>query len=95
MSKTQYTSNPTFSKLAEKWPSAIVARTEVSNFTGGLVNEKTLANMDSLGIGPARVRVGRKIAYPVTDFIVWLESRATPCPDRKKTSTFGDSGDEK
>ena len=84
-----------FKSLGEKWPSAFVARTQVSNFSGGLVNEKTLANMDSLGDGPVRVRVGRKIAYPVDSFIIWLESRATLCPDRKKPCSCGECCDEK
>jgi len=65
--------------LAEKWPSAFVARQEVSRFTGGLVNCKTIANLDSQGLGPVRVRVGRKIAYPVNEFITWLEGRAKEC----------------
>lgn len=73
------TSEISFKSLAEKWPSAFVARTEVSNFSGGLVNVKTIANLDSQKQGPPRVRVGRKIAYPVDSFIQWLESRAEVC----------------
>jgi len=68
----------TFQNMAEKWPSAWVARTEAEKFTGGIISEKYLANLDSAGRGPAgRVRIGRKIAYPVSEFIKWLESRST------------------
>jgi len=67
-----------FQEMADKWPSAFVARTEVERFTGGIISEKYLANLDSAGKGPAgRVRIGRKIAYPVREFIAWLESRST------------------
>ena len=68
---------PSFHDMADRWPSAWVARTEVEHFTGGIVSEKYLANLDSLGKGPeGRVRVGRKIAYPVLSLIKWLESRS-------------------
>jgi hypothetical protein len=64
--------------LAEQWPSQIVARTEIKKFTGGLISEKYIANLDSAGKGPAgRIRIGRKIAYPVNELVRWLESRAT------------------
>lgn len=67
------TSNLNF--LADKWPSAIVARTDVGKFTGGLINPRTMANLDSASLGPAKMTVGRKVAYPVDGFIKWLESR--------------------
>lgn len=66
-----------FQALADKWPSAFVARTEAEKFTGGLIGEKYMANLDSAGKGPAgRIRCGRKIVYPVNEFIKWLESRS-------------------
>ncbi len=65
-----------FSEMAKKWPSTVVAREKVEILTGGIINPRTLANLDSKGEGPpGRVRVGRKIAYPVNQFIEWLESR--------------------
>ena len=68
---------PSFQLMADKWPSPFVARQEVEHFTGGIVNPKYIANLDSQGLGPkGRIRVGRKIAYPVSEFIQWLESRA-------------------
>jgi len=69
---------PDFSKLSEKWPSSLVARQEISKFSGGILTPHTIANHDSLGTGPAgRVTIGRKVAYPVDSLIAWLESRAT------------------
>lgn len=71
--------------MADKWPSSVIARTEVERFTGGIVSEKYLANLDSEGRGPeGRVRIGRKIVYPVGAFIKWLESRSEVV-ERKKT----------
>jgi len=75
--------NSLFQSMAEKWPSTWVARTEAERFTGGIISEKYLANLDSAGKGPAgRVRIGRKIAYPVSEFIKWLESRSAVVSSR-------------
>ena len=69
-----------FSELAKTWPSPLVTRSEVKRFSGGLLNGRTLANLDSAGLGPPnRIRVGRKIAYPVRDLIRWIAERAQPC----------------
>lgn len=68
---------PDLKGLAERWPSAWVARTEVDRFTGGVMSEKYLANLDSRGLGPkGRIRVGRKIAYPINALIEWLAGRS-------------------
>lgn len=62
--------------LKNKWPSAIVARSQVQAFTGGLIKGTTVANLDSLGDGPPEtVRIGRAVGYPVDTFISWLEQR--------------------
>jgi hypothetical protein len=72
-----------FQEMIDKWPSPIVARTESASFSGGLLNEKTLANYDSAGIGPeGRFRVGRKICYPTKNLVAWLEARSAVVPDR-------------
>jgi hypothetical protein len=65
-----------FQMLAARWPSAWVARTAISKFTGGAISEKYLANLDSLGKGPkGRLRVGRKILYPTSSLCEWLAER--------------------
>ena len=75
--------NSLFQGLAERWPSAWVSRTEIEHFTGGIIKEKYLANLDSAGKGPAgRVRSGRKICYPVKNLVAWLESRSQVVVDR-------------
>ena len=66
-----------FKELADRWPSAWVSRQQIGTFTGGTISEKYAANLDSRGLGPkGRIRVGRKIAYPVTSLIEWLENRS-------------------
>lgn len=68
-----------FKKMAAAWPAPLVARSEVGRFSGGLLNARTLANMDCKGSGPAnRLRVGRKIAYPTADLVAWMQSRVEP-----------------
>jgi len=72
--------NVDLSQLAEKWPSAIVSRDKVEDFSGGAIKAKYLANLDSQGEGPkGRFRVGRKIVYPVRNFVKWLEDRVVVC----------------
>lgn len=66
-----------FQEMAESWGSQIVARTHVERFTGGMITPKTLANLDSLGQGPKRIKIGRKTGYPVNEFVSWLRDRAT------------------
>lgn len=64
------------SSLKTRWPSSIVARSKISEFSGGLISPGTLANEDSRGTGPKeRFVVGRKVAYPVQSIIEWLEAR--------------------
>jgi len=66
-----------FKSLKGKWPSAVVARYKVGEFTGGLVSPGTLANEDSQGTGPAgRFQIGNKTAYPIDSLISWLEAKA-------------------
>ena len=65
-----------FDHMAESWESELVARTEISRFSGGCLSGKYLANLDALGIGPQRIRVGRKVAYPVNELVAWLRGRS-------------------
>lgn len=66
------------SALAENWPSPVVSRSEVRQFTGGVITPKAMANEDSRGTGiESRFLIGRKIVYPVKDFIAWLEARTS------------------
>jgi hypothetical protein len=65
-----------FEEMMDRWPSAIIARAEVSNFTGGLLKPRTLANLDSRGEGPPRQKMGdRGVFYRVEDLVSWMRER--------------------
>jgi hypothetical protein len=60
-------------EMANKWPSNIVARTDVRAFSGGVLHPRTMANLDSAGRGPAgRFKIGKKTVYPVDSLIEYL-----------------------
>jgi len=54
----------------------IIAREKVGQLLGGVISPKRLANLDSLGEGPKRMRIGRKIVYRTEDLLDWLSQRA-------------------
>jgi predicted DNA-binding transcriptional regulator AlpA len=62
------------SELNSKLP-PIISRDHVEKLLGGIISSKRLANLDSLGEGPKRMRIGRKIAYLTEDLLKWIESR--------------------
>lgn len=64
-----------FEKFMASLP-PIISRDRVGNYLGGVISSKTLANLDSLGMGPKRIRVGRKIAYLTEDLLEWLSLRS-------------------
>ena len=66
-----------FDQMIEKWPSAIVARTEIRQFSGGAIGGKFMANLDSQKKGPdGRFKIGRKTVYPVASVASWLRGRS-------------------
>lgn len=70
--------------LADKWPSAWVERNQLGKFSGGLIHPHTMRNLDSQGYGISeKVRIGRKIAYPVQAVVAWLERRANYDTNKK------------
>jgi hypothetical protein len=67
-----------FQQMADGWGSEIVARTHIGKFTGGMLSNKYCANLDSLNMGcPGRVRIGRKVGYPVESLVAWMRARAS------------------
>lgn len=56
---------------------AVFVRQQVKELTGGMVDGRTLANLDSKGDGPAgKVCMGRvKVGYIREPFIDWFLSR--------------------
>jgi hypothetical protein len=74
-----------FETLAKSWGSTIVARDQVPVFTGGAISSGRMANLDCMGEGPKeRIRIGRKICYPVDVFIEWLSERSEILPQKNR-----------
>ena len=64
-----------FNNLSQSAPE-VLSRKKIQELTGGLVAEKTLANLDSEGEGiQPRLRMNGKVAYPKEAVISWLKSR--------------------
>lgn len=63
-----------FKEIAAKLP-PVICRERVEDLLGGIISSKRLANLDSLGEGPPRFRIGRKIAYRTDLLLEWLSSR--------------------
>lgn len=89
-----------FQDLRDKWPSTIVARDKVEEFTGGLITRGTMTNLDSRGEGPPKFYLGpRKVAYFVETFIPWLEARVAKAQasvrQRRPNGTFERNGKAK
>lgn len=65
-----------FPRIVENCPSGIILRTKLSEATGGLINGRTMANLDCMGKGiPGRFSIGRKVAYPVEAVVEYLKSK--------------------
>jgi hypothetical protein len=73
-----------FEDMAKAWGAPVVVRDKVSVMTGGMISTGYLANLDCRGEGPPeKIRIGRKIAYPLSSFLPWLMSRAEPVEPRE------------
>lgn len=68
----------TAAELEVAWGAPFVCRDQRSldRATGGLVHPRTLANLDSQGLGPAgKFRIGRRVGYPAREFFQWFADR--------------------
>jgi len=63
--------------MAEAWPSPVVARKAVREFTGGTASGKSLANEDSRGTGvDGRFLLCGQTVYPKEKLCAWLKTKA-------------------
>jgi hypothetical protein len=66
-----------FQQMVDRWESAVVARTQIEKFSGGMMSAKYMANLDSMGIGcPGKIHCGRKVAYSTQSLGDWLRARS-------------------
>ena len=74
-----------YEQLADSWPAPIVARREVARFSGGVLNPRSMANLDYLGEGPPRLKLGEKmVAYPTKELVAWMRGRAEKTKTKEK-----------
>jgi len=67
---------PDFEGIIKNNPSGYILRSELQEATGGLLNGRTMANLDCQGDGISeRIEFGRKRAYPVQAVIKYLQER--------------------
>jgi phage terminase Nu1 subunit (DNA packaging protein) len=63
-----------FEKLKNYHSANYITREQLQSLAGGIVSAKTIANLDSRGLGiKDRKLVGKKIAYHIDDVIQWLK----------------------
>lgn len=63
--------------LAASWGAPFVPREKISEFSGGILSARYLANLDCYGKGPeGRFKIGRKTVYPVNKLIEWMQRRS-------------------
>jgi hypothetical protein len=65
-------------ELERQYGAPIVARDQrcLDRATGSMINSRTLANLDSQGLGPeGKIKIGRKVGYMAGPFFRWFASR--------------------
>ena len=64
-------------KNADNWPSELVALKEFNKFSGGVYNNRTVANAISKGDGPqGAFKIGRATVLPKSSCVDWMINRA-------------------
>lgn len=66
-----------FEAIVRELPS-LLTRKDMGKYFGSLISPNYLANLDSLGKGPRRTRIGQKVVYTRDDIIEWLQKRVKP-----------------
>ncbi|MDR0968561.1 MAG: hypothetical protein LBL99_02930 [Holosporaceae bacterium] len=76
---------PNFALLFSNWRSPFIKRSQLYEATEGLINPKTLRNLDCLGRGiKGKFTIGRRtVAYPVESVIEYLNERAGQSDERR------------
>ena len=60
--------------LSKGLPQAF-GRSAIEKLLPGIISSKTLANLDSAGLGPPSYKCGRKVIYEKGAFLEWLNKR--------------------
>jgi hypothetical protein len=71
-----------FEQMASKWSKPFVKRSDVKEFSSGLIAPKTLANLAALGEGPPYYHVSGYAVYQTTDLTDWFIEKYHPYPPK-------------
>lgn len=67
-----------FEQMAAKWSKPLVKRSDVKEFSCGLIAPKTLANLAARGEGPPYYYVSGYAVYQTTDLTDWFTDTYGP-----------------
>lgn len=56
----------------------VFARHKLTELTGGLVNSRTISNLQSKNEGPPAVKFKGRVGLEKESFLIWLETRVSP-----------------
>ena len=65
---------PDLSALLATLP-PFVARNKIEAYLPGLFSRRYMQNLDSLGLGPKRFKIGAKVVYQRDDLLAWLAGK--------------------
>lgn len=71
--------NPVQVDLAELLSTlpSIIARKDIDRYLGGIIFKGYLANLDSKGEGPPKIKIGKNVGYLRRPLVEWLASRCS------------------
>jgi hypothetical protein len=61
-----------YDKMVEAWKAPVVARSDIRRFSGGAICGKTLANLESKGIGPSSFKFRNRTCYETETLAAWM-----------------------
>lgn len=53
----------------------MIARKDIDRYLGGIISKGYLANLDSKGEGPPKVKIGKNVGYLRRPLVEWLAAR--------------------
>lgn len=75
-SENHTAAQPDWEAMKKHWPSTIVSRSRIGDFTGGVLSPGRMANLDCMGEGPpSYYGINRKVFYQVDELIDWMHGR--------------------
>ncbi|MCK5682353.1 hypothetical protein KAI46_16250 [bacterium] len=73
MTKSTQLLNP--NDFIAKAPGPVISYDEAEVLSGGLIKKKSMQNLCSQGLGPKRIRLGKRVGFVTVDFCEWLCDR--------------------